>query len=103
MDASSSSSQALVAQNSKGKSKKKAKSKKYTPKSNPKPPANPPKGKYSLKFAESTSKTKKKSSETYNYFGKDVHPVSRHWKHLEALEEAMMEHHILAPYSSSPP
>ena len=77
VDASGSSSQSLVAQNSKGKSKQKEKSKKDTPKNNPNPPANPPEGKYYLKSIESTSRTKKKSSETCNFFSKDGHPVSR--------------------------
>ena len=63
-DASGSSSQALVAQNSKGKSKEKVKSKKDTPKKETKPLDNPSKGKDSSKIVESTSKTKKKSSET---------------------------------------
>ena len=89
VDASGSSSQSLVAQNSKGKSKQKEKLKKNAPKIDTKPPANPSKGKDSLKSTESTSKTKKKSSETCSFCVKDGHPISWCWKHLEALEEAM--------------
>jgi len=80
----SGSSQALVAQNFKGKSKKKDK-KKDTSKSDSKPPAtptNPSKGKDSSKSGESTSKAKKKSSETCSFCGKDGHSVSRCWKRL---------------------
>lgn len=102
MDAFCSSSQELVAQNSKGKSKKKEKMKKDTTKYNPNPLANPPKGKDSLESTKSASKTKKKSSETYSFCGKDGHFISRCWKCLEALEETMKEHHISAPQSSSP-
>ena len=84
MDATGSSSQALVAQNSKGKSNKKDKGNKDTSKSDPKPLAsslaNPSKGMDSLKSSESTSKTKKKFSKNYNFCGKDGHSVSRCWK-----------------------
>ena len=84
MDATGTSSQALVAQNSKGKSKKKDKVKKDTSKSYPKTLAshleNPLKGNNSLKSGESTSKAKKKSSENCNFCGKDGHSASRCWK-----------------------
>ena len=84
VDATGSFSQALVAQNSKGKSKKKGKAKKDTSKFDPNPPppppANPSKGKDSSKSGESTSKTKKKSSENCSFYGKDGHSVSRCWK-----------------------
>lgn len=113
MDASGSSSQALVAQSSQGKPKQKAKPKKDSAgnessskpaqKTNSKPLANPSKGKSSSKSIEPTSKTKKKSVETYSFCRKDGHLVSRCWKCLEALEEAMQEHHISAPQSASSP
>ena len=71
VDATGSSSQALVAQNYKGKSKKKGSSKNDTSKSDPKPlaspPTNPSKGKDSLNSGESTSKAKKKSSENCKF------------------------------------
>src|SRR5271156_4822970 len=96
MDASGTSSQALVAQSSQGKPKQKGKPKKdsignessskLAQKNDSKPPANPSKGKSSSKSTESTFKTKKKSVETCNFCGKDGHPVSRCWKHLEDLE-----------------
>ena len=101
MDAFGSSSQPLVAQCFQEKPKQKAKPKKDTLKNDSKPPANPSKGKSSLKSTESTSKTKRKSVETYSFCGKDGHLISRNWKHLEALEEAMHEHHISTSKSSS--
>ena len=89
MDASSSSIKALVAQSSHGKPKQKAKPKKDTPKTDAKPLANLSKGKSALKSTESTSKTKNKSVETCNFYGKDGHPISRCWKCLEALDKSM--------------
>ena len=92
----------MVAQSSQEKLKSKAKPKKDSQKTNSKPPANPSKGKSSSKSTDSSSKAKKKSFETYIFCGKDGHPISRCWKCLEALEEAMQEHHISALKSSSP-
>ena len=84
VDATGSFSQALVTQNSKGKSKKKGKVKKDTSKFDPKPPTppleNPSKVRDYLKSGESTSKTKKKSSENCNFCKKYGHSVSRYWK-----------------------
>ena len=86
VDATSGSSQALVAQNSKGKSKKKGKVKKDTSKFNPNPLTppieNPSKAKDSSKLGDSTSKVKRKSRENCNICGKDGHLASRCWKCL---------------------
>ena len=46
------------------------------------------KGKNS-KYGESSSKAKKYTGDPCNFCGKEGHPVSKHWKCLEALEEAM--------------
>ena len=109
---SGSQNQALVAESSKGKQKQKPKPKKDSgasenpskppPKSDSKPQSNSKQGK-SSKSGESSSKTKKKFGDPCSFCGKEGHPVSRCWKHLEALEESMQQHNISAPQPPSPP
>lgn len=110
---SGSKNKALVAQSSKEKEKQKQKlkpkknsagsesSSKPPPKSDFKPPFPPKQGK-SSQSGEPSSKTKKKSGDTCSFCGKEGYQVSRCWKWLEALEEAMQQHHISSPQASYP-
>ena len=60
------------------------------------------KGKTS-KSSESSSKTKKYTSDPCSFCGKEGHPISRCQKHLEALEEAMQQHNITSLKPSPTP
>ena len=102
--------QALVTQTSTGKPKRKPKPKSNTAcnesssKSSHKSYAqeSTPEGKPS-KSGESFSKTKKFTGDPYSSYGKEGHLVSKCWKHLEALEEAMQQHNIASLKPPPPP
>ena len=57
----------------------------------------------SSKSDESSSKTNKYTGDPCSFCGKEGHPVSRCWKRLEALEEALQQHSISSPKPSPTP
>ena len=101
--------QTLVAQTSTGKHKQKLEPKtdstgsesssKPTPKLDARKRSQ--KGK-SSKSSELSSNIKKYTGDPCNFCGKEGHPISRCWKHLEALEEDM-QHSSIASLKPPPP